>query len=288
MYEILAALISALVTAAATIYVTRFEMRKYKGEAQKHKGEAATALDNLAGITRPAKVPDGFKRISIMLLGVGGSGKTTFIRSMFEDPKANPQVKTKSYDLYEHYSNPGEMPGSTGSEKSQKGLAMFIGDYKGQDIGTLIRSFVLQQKESYHPMAYGYINALILIADIVPPPATPDAPPPKKRKLANKRRISLHNEQWNDTALDAVFGLVTSHSLSHVCLFINKYDLIEDQGTRTEDQIKEYFGQLRERLDLRAKGAGAKFETIIGSAMTGEGLVKLKTNFYAINPPTGQ
>ena len=230
-----------------------------------HQGKRK-AEDTLRGITLPAKVPKGHKRNSIMLLGIGGVGKTTLIRSLFANPKANPAFSTVAYELYRTTIDVAVETGERGGQPCH----LFVGDYRGQDLGSLIREFIVAQMKSYDPMSYGYINTLVLMVDVVDPPASPDEVPPGQQSEVNLSRVRKQKREWNDTALDAVFGLLTKSSLSHVCLFINKSDLITNgNDEEKESEIKTLYGGLAKKLRKRAHGANAEFNVLYGSADKG-------------------
>lgn len=127
-------------------------------------------------------------------------------------------------------------------------------------------------------MSYGFINSLILVVDLFPPPERIDDPPLEPRDHVDEGRIELHCSQWNDTALDAVFGLLTSGSLKYVCLFVNKSDLLIKFNTDpVKKDIESRFDSLRSRLEQRAIHAGADFALVLGSAResTGVGDVRM-------------
>ena len=56
--------------------------------------------ERLEGLTLPIKVGEGYRRNSIMLLGTGGTGKTSLIRSLFDSPEATPDDATDHYEMY--------------------------------------------------------------------------------------------------------------------------------------------------------------------------------------------
>lgn len=148
-----------------------------------------------------------------------------------------------------------------------------MSDYAGQDLGSLVRAFVEQQRLPYSPIRYGHINSLILLVDLMPAPAT-GAAKPKTANEPNSERVRQHIEEWNEQALDAVFGLFTKSSLTFVCLFVNKADLIDGNTEVLERQCVELFQPLIQRLERRGRGRLVKI--IVGSAATGQGLPLVK------------
>ena len=97
---------------------------------------------------------------------------------------------------------------------------------------------------------------------------------PSLLRPANLDSSEQHLEEWNEQALDAVFGLLTKSSLTFVCLFVNKADLIDGNTEVLERQCIELFQPLIQRLEKRGRGRLVKI--IVGSAATGQGLPLVK------------
>ena len=223
------------------------------------------------GLQRPAKVKRG-KRNSMMLLGLGGAGKTTFVRDLFQDQRADATVTTEHYELYQT---------TTIIKRRNEQYTLFVGDYRGQNLGQLVSEFVTQQKEPFEPMSYGFINSLVLIVDLFPPSERSDHPALEPRSRADAGRVEMHNSQWNDTALDAVFGLLTAGSLKYVCLFVNKLDLLKGANTTpVQDDVENCFAELRDRLRLRAERAKADFQIVLGSAEESTGISRVREALF--------
>lgn len=218
------------------------------------------AKDWAEGMVKPVKLPPPAKRNSVIMIGLGGTGKTTLIRNLVKDPDANPEKKTEEYHLFH---------GERRTDQSRHYL--YISDYRGQNIGTLVRAFIKQQKIKYSPMAYGHVNSLIVLVDIEEPKQSPMDDEPFQIDEPNFNRVQTHLAQWSGTALDAVFGFLTAETLNYVCLFINKADLLktrEKQAVRA--LFKELEGLLRERCE------GIKFEVYVGSVKEGEQINRLE------------
>jgi GTPase SAR1 family protein len=216
------------------------------------------------GLHEPIPIGANEKRNSIILVGLGGTGKTTLIRSLLKDNTANPDERTEHYELYH---------GTSAAKGDKYTYRFFISDYKGQDIATLISSFIVQQLQLYSPMSYGHIQSIILMVDLVPPKKQKDDPDPVPIQTPNKKRIQTHLDQWSDLALDAIKGLVTDESLRYVCLFINKIDLIHERTPEADRSNVELYAELRQRLVDRF---GQRVHVVLGSTRKGDGLVELE------------
>jgi GTPase SAR1 family protein len=218
------------------------------------------------GLRDPVRIGPKERRNSMILVGLGGTGKTTLIRSLIRDPKANPDERTEHYELYH---------GAQSAKGDEYKYLFFISDYKGQDIATLVGSFIAQQLKLYSAMAYGHVQTIILMVDLVSPRNDYRDPDPQPVDEPDPERIKLHIEQWSELALDAVKGLITDDSLRHVCLFINKVDLIRRRGQEADEKCIKKFDPLRERLIARF---GNRVHVILGSTRAGTGLVELENS----------
>lgn len=214
------------------------------------------------------KIPSGHKKNSIMMIGLGGSGKTTLSRRLCGDMNKDPSTQTEEFQLFDGVIENG----------GQK-YDYYVSDYRGQNVGSLITGFIAQQLVERSPFRFGHVNSLILVVDIiestddlinVPPIDHPKAPG------IDDARVSENIAQWNRTALDAIFGMHTINSLKYVCLFINKKDRLENWSPEVEQQILDAYEPLRDDLERRCSYDGgplgerryAVFDTFIGSAAT--------------------
>ena len=219
------------------------------------------------GINDPVRLPAGNRRSSVILIGVGDTGKSTFIKTLLSK-KDIEVTKTKKYKLYS---------GSIIDEEENRNTQyrFYIADYKGQNLATLISAFIWQQKWQYSPMAYGHITSLVLIVDLF------DRKSADKTKPDEEIRVKKHLEQWNDTALDAVWGLLRIESLKYVCLFINKLDSMADSSPMAQARYTALYDALATRLVKRIKPENIKagvvdFEVVLGSAKTGANVSQVK------------
>ena len=226
------------------------------------------------GIVEPVQIGSSETRNSIVLLGLGGSGKTSLIRNVFQQKKATPERTTSEYTIYR----------SSHSIENQK-CNFFVSDYVGQNLGNLVGSFIEQQKIPFSEMSYGYINSLVLVVDLFPPKASPVSPDLEPAEQPDLERVTRHLHQWNETALDAVFGMLTVPELSYVCLFVNKYDLISNNSPQSRRSIEALYQKLYAYLSFKVSGQGVESEMMLGSASSGESLQRLLERFIKFSVP---
>ena len=225
------------------------------------------------GLFAPVTLPAEDRRNSIILLGIGRTGKTTLIRHLFENNRARPYERTTKYDLYSK---------KVSIDADSSHLWLYVSDYAGQNIGTLISAFLLQQKKAHSAMSYGHVNSLILMVDVFTKQDEDDTDP-KPLRETDEERIQMHLEQWNDLALDAVFGLLTEDSLQYVCLFINKFDLMKNQDEKAAKKLVSQFDELVERL--KEKAPELDVDIIVGSAAKGTGFPELRSSLEEHSVP---
>ncbi|NEQ81197.1 MAG: hypothetical protein F6K26_13400 [Moorea sp. SIO2I5] len=120
-------------------------------------------------------------------------------------------------------------------------------------------------------MNFSAINSIIVVVDLAQAAQPGRVQNPTDLNKFWKTRARYHVEQWSETALDAIFGLVTSDSMKYVCLFINKGDLLPE--LKQQEIINEY-QELIDKIVLRCKGL--KFDFLVGSAKKGTAVSDLK------------
>ncbi len=228
--------------------------------------------DIIRGYRLPSPIPNKDKRNTILLVALGGTGKTALIRSLFQNQDANPQEATMEFDIYHGIR---ESNRDATAESLHVKYWFRIADYKGQNIGDLVRAFIQQQKNPYPVLAYGFVDSLIIMVDLLPPKPTKESPELTPVANFDTNRVSHHVEQWNENALNAIFGLLTA-DLKYVCLFINKIDLMANRTLSADEGYIDAFKVLIDRIKQRC--GNARFEILLGSALKGAAINVLEKN----------
>lgn len=224
----------------------------------------------------PMPLPRTDRRSCCMLLGLGESGKTELVKTITNDPQARPGVRTENYELYWHEFRPSPI---------QPRYHLFFSDYRGQDLGSLVKSFVLMQKRAFAPMAYGHITSLVLVVDLAPGKGQEC-----ELNRPDPARVAVHVKQWTHLVLEGVFGMLHERSLGYVCLFINKSDRLKNPAARKEE-TQAMFGEIetsireRVRAASAAKGQPIKFEVLVGSALRNDNVITLRNRLIDSSIP---
>ena len=226
------------------------------------------------------------KRVnSAMVLGIGGVGKTSLIKALTQSNLANPNIKTNEYSIYDYVVNKTNSNSSNNSHsKKTEQYQIYLSDYAGAELNSLIRGFLEQQFIHYSPMRYNSVNSLILVVDLFSPPSLPDEQVSKSDYI-DEKRIQENIDYWDEKALSFVFGMLTD-SLKYICLFINKVDLLDTEEINEDEanEIKKKYDTLFKQLSLRS--SGIFLTRILGSAATGKNVEILREHLlqYSVKP----
>ena len=185
-----------------------------------------------------------------LLLGQGGTGKTTLISRVTNDDAAKPEIETILFRLYEHR--------VTLNERECKIVLM---DYRGQDLGVLTRG--LLDLEASTKLRRVDIRSLMIILDICDTesgvPRNPISPVPDYQHV--QRQI----EQWQGQALNAVLGILAVRQLQFALVLVNKIDLLTQ--SEREEHLPRIEVMLRPLLEkLQSVVPHLSVETMLGSA----------------------
>jgi GTPase SAR1 family protein len=253
--ENLVSIVAGVISLIATIIATLFGLLSQRLKAQ------------LKALLLPPPVGIDETRNSVLVVGIGGTGKTSLIKALTGDANANPRISTNEFRIYKYVQ---EIQNDKGGIRRTN---MYFADYIGQDLSSLILGFIEEQKRVYSPLRHGFLNSLIIVVDLFDVPArTGDTI--SKSETFSKKRVNENVQEWNTQSLQAVFGLFTKSQLMYICLFINKSDLLNRFDADMETLILSAYNDLRDELAQFTRGA--MLECVIGSADSGQSVGRLK------------
>ena len=209
----------------------------------------------------PRRIPKGSRKNTVLVVGLGRSGKSCLIEVMTDKLGKKKPKLTNKFSIHS----------CSWVDENKRPAYFHFTDYRGQDFSQFISNFVKQQFEPKTLLRYGDINSLVIVVDVFD--YNENVGDRVMQEQVDYPRIQMHLGQWNSTALDAIFGLLTEPQLNYVCLFINKIDKLRGgDDLVVRQRVKNYFAPLIEDLGKRVRN-GIQLDILIGSALGGDGVL---------------
>jgi hypothetical protein len=206
----------------------------------------------------------------VVQLGIGGSGKTTLIRYLILDPKANPTIETEGFDVYKRDFSITRTRSDGRLDEIKTSIV--VADYRGQHYGTLIEGILNHTVNRRSAVSNGNINTLLFVVDVFYPNVdrTVDLPPQPR---PDPDRLREHVEYWNEARLEVLFRLLRQGSVKNVGVFVNKCDLLTSEDGREE--ARRAIAPLVASIQRWTDPLGIQPFIILGSLKTGTGVNEL-------------
>ena len=206
----------------------------------------------------------------VVQLGIGGSGKTTLIRYLILDPKANPTIETEGFDVYRRDFSITRTRNDGRPDEVKTSIV--IADYRGQHYGTLIEGILEHTVNRRSPVRNGSINTILFVVDVFYPTLdrSVDLPPQPR---PDPERLREHVEYWNEARLEVLFRLLRQGSVRNVGVFVNKCDLLTSEQGR--DEARRAIAPLVASIQHWTDPLGVQPFVILGSLKTGTGVNEL-------------
>lgn len=255
--EIIVGLLSLLT--AITPLIIKEVVKHYNSKSKK---------DNPSDKSTDIKLfESGENTFNMLIFGSSGSGKTTFIKNLFEF-NSLPIKSTKNFDFHSYHIHVNV------NDCKKSNLHVQIADYKGQKYSQF---FELARHNSD-------INAIFFIVDVAP------AYNKTNEKLSDEQileiyssnfenelanRINFNHRYINENSIPAVFDYASSDDLKSVRFLINKIDILEELKTKqlidsdlnVEQCILDYYSEIIEHLKKSCEiNDIVDFKTILISA----------------------
>lgn len=183
-------------------------------------------------IIRQFREEDVVRHNTCILLGQGGTGKTTLIKGVTNDDEAKPDLETISFKLHE-------------SRLMHRGLAYCIvfADYRGQDLAVLSEGLT-----KLTPSERQKIVSLVLMVDICDTNEG-DGLPRDLNKPIDYDRVTAQIEQWCGQSLEAIIGIIGAGQLRVALIFVNKFDTLTiPERELHEPQLRSLCEPLQQKL----------------------------------------
>ena len=211
------------------------------------------------------------KACRVMMLGDGGSGKTSIIWALTGHPAAEPNKRTGDSQAEGAHTYIYRVDHVQPEPCAIQQLE--ITDYRGQSSQNLAHRRMREAEQGVTPP----VNVVVWVVDLVGPGEHGEVLSPRADIDSERVRIQS-TDTWGDGAIAAWRGL-TGGTESLWVLFINKADLIIGPKTEVEQRAKAAYNPLRQRLAAVSTGRG--FEVIVGAADCGWGVPELARMLFA-------
>jgi GTPase SAR1 family protein len=195
---------------------------------------------------------------NLILIGEGGSGKTTIVHALSGANEAKPDVSTAAMSTYTLVN---EISIETNNQVARRLVRIYTDDYVGQNWVQGSQNERLKARQSIVKS-----STLVIVVDVAEPGSK--TAPPSRRDTFQVSRVRDHVRSYNDQAIQTLVALMGTRA--QVVLFINKLDLIYPLTDEIKSAIVQAFRPLVERLE---EIRGVKLHVILGSATSGAGLV---------------
>ena len=228
-----------------------------KAKLERVRESAKIAFSRLADPFLSEKLEYESRALNVVLVGEGGSGKTTLIHGLTAAPEAIPSIAT---DKIASYSLVQEMTVEINKEKKRRLFRIFIDDYVGQ-------RFVdaLKDKNINRRLENIQASLLVIVVDLFRfDRARQDELRSSIELKRVEKQLSVYNEQVIQLLLDR------TSSSRHIVLFINKIDMISPLTPKVFQAAIDAYAPLIGTLD---EVRGRRLHVIVGSAQAGIGVV---------------
>ena len=273
--------ILVFLTAAVILLLQKQKLLLQKQKLLLQKQKVSTLLSRLGDpiinpIIKGGKpVRFDTRGVNLLVVGEGGSGKTSIIRALSGSPHAEPSRATQFPTTYS-IAHEIDVKSHDGNRPKRTLERIYANDYKGQDADQLIKSNELKKREESIPS-----TILLIVVDLFEV-KTEGQTALNPSRTFDSDRVQTQIEAYPQNLLDILYGLPST--LDGVILFINKIDKIRPLSRYSEDRVKKAFDELIIRLRLRSARAGCEFYVIVGSAVKGLGICGFDP--YNKNEPT--
>lgn len=194
---------------------------------------------------------------NVLLVGIGGVGKTSIIRALCGSTSINPAAATASNKLY---SIAHEFDMKERDVTQRRLFRVFISDHVGQNFGTV------PETPFYKEMKFADLpKCLVFVVDLFP--VDDGHGENNLYDTFDEDRVAEHLSVYHKELVSVITNGLPAGSM--IILFINKLDKLKNISPDQISKAKELFSPL---IDLLGSIRGAELRVLVGSAATGQSI----------------
>lgn len=199
--------------------------------------------------------------LNVLVVGKGGSGKTSLIKALAGSSEINPNVANA---INEFYSISHEIDTVKQDVVNRKVLRFYFSDHVGQDFSTIPETAYFQEKKLGNlPKAIIFVVDLFDTGEAYGVDALYQAPDPA--------RIAAHTDVYIPEMLDMITRGLQNEAT--IFLFINKTDKLDLPFSQIERLCLDAYDDLINRLRAIP---GTELKVVVGSAESGQSVMGAK------------
>lgn len=242
-----------------------FFQRKIKELAKANK-----KLDRLLPptIDDPLNKANARHLITAVFLGESNCGKSELVGSLIGSDKKRVRTETvnRHYGVWGAYYDPKDPEQNLSMEPGARAVResywLDLFDSVGQDYGLII-DHLLQRRESFSKHI-----VLVVVVDLFSGPIEEETLPISVGP--ESKRIKAHLKRFDEQFVEQFRGVLGDIYVQQVVVFVNKVDGIRERTNVAKLKVK--FRDIGQSFSKY----GYPVKTIVGSALTGEGMVELR------------
>lgn len=239
-----------LITLRSKLYEYKKLVKDNEAELQKSVVRAADPIYSTQGTYE-------HEAVNMVLVGEGGSGKTTLIRSFTCAGNSRPIVSTGGFETYSIVRDVGI---AKGDKFHRRVTRIYVDDYVGQRFSDIATNEQLQKRRKYIKS-----TTLVIVVDLFFPSDTTTF----SRDVFDNERIKEQVRFYNHEGVRQILGKIL-HDGDSIVLFINRLDVLKKIDQATINKAKRAYNPLAEMFRSMK---GISFSIIVGSAKKGWGVV---------------
>ena len=254
---IVSALGFLIVAGFGVLIMYHTKMNEYRKLAKESKDAAQESIVRAADPIYASQGTYEHEAVNMVLVGEGGSGKTTLIRSFACAGTDRPIVKSGGFATYAMVKEVGV---SKAGELRRTVTRIYVDDYEGQRFGDIATNVQLERRRKYVKS-----TTLVIVVDLF----YADKTAPFSMDKFDATRIREQIKFYDNDGIRQILSKMLRDG-DGIVLFINRLDVLKKIDAAVINKAKRAYRPL---IDIFSSLKGISFHVIVGSAKKGWGVI---------------